>query len=196
MKVCFPVVEVNGIASEVYGHFGSAPAFIIVETQNNNVTVINNKDQQHAHLELRGPEEGKARDPLGPAQEVGVEVAQQVLRAEDAVGEHVRRGDGHDHALVAGIQGVSHPRPVVGERKHDAEAEAQREAPEARPRQAADDRHEARHSPHVTPVLLFVTPAKAGVQWIPAFAGMTTSGSLLPKRLHLRVRHAPTGVPP
>jgi predicted Fe-Mo cluster-binding NifX family protein len=49
MKVCFPVVEVNGIASEVYGHFGSAPAFIIVETQNNNVTVINNKDQQHAH---------------------------------------------------------------------------------------------------------------------------------------------------
>ena len=49
MKVCFPVAEVNGIASEVYGHFGSAPAFIIVETNDNKVTTINNNDQHHAH---------------------------------------------------------------------------------------------------------------------------------------------------
>jgi predicted Fe-Mo cluster-binding NifX family protein len=49
MKVCFPVAEVMGIESEVYGHFGSAPAFVIVETKNNNVTTINNNDQHHAH---------------------------------------------------------------------------------------------------------------------------------------------------
>jgi len=49
MKICFPVAEVKGIESEVYGHFGSAPTFIIVETENNHVTTINNNDQQHAH---------------------------------------------------------------------------------------------------------------------------------------------------
>jgi predicted Fe-Mo cluster-binding NifX family protein len=49
MKVCFPVAEVNGVASEVYGHFGSAPAFVIVETNDNKVTTINNDDQHHAH---------------------------------------------------------------------------------------------------------------------------------------------------
>jgi predicted Fe-Mo cluster-binding NifX family protein len=49
MKVCFPVAEVKGISSEVYGHFGSAPAFVIVETENNMVTALDNKDQQHAH---------------------------------------------------------------------------------------------------------------------------------------------------
>ena len=49
MKICFPVAEAQGIASEVYGHFGSAPAFVIVETENNDVTTINNKDQHHSH---------------------------------------------------------------------------------------------------------------------------------------------------
>ena len=49
MKVCFPVAEAKGINSEIYGHFGSAPAFVIVETDDNTVTAINNRDQQHAH---------------------------------------------------------------------------------------------------------------------------------------------------
>ena len=49
MKICFPVAEVKGIESEVYGHFGSAAAFIVVDTATNNVTTINNKDQHHAH---------------------------------------------------------------------------------------------------------------------------------------------------
>jgi len=49
MKICFPVAEAQGISSEVYGHFGSAPVFIIVETDNNTFTTINNKDQHHAH---------------------------------------------------------------------------------------------------------------------------------------------------
>jgi len=49
MKVCFPVAEVKGIDSEIYGHFGSAPAFIVVETEDNTVNTINNNDQHHAH---------------------------------------------------------------------------------------------------------------------------------------------------
>lgn len=49
MKVCFPVLKAEGLDSEVYGHFGSAPVFIVVETENNDVTTINNKDQHHTH---------------------------------------------------------------------------------------------------------------------------------------------------
>ena len=49
MKVCFPVLQNKGMESELYGHFGSAPAFIIVETADSTVTNINNNDQQHAH---------------------------------------------------------------------------------------------------------------------------------------------------
>ncbi len=49
MKVCFPVLHNDGLESELCGHFGSAPAFIIVETANNNITTINNSNHQHAH---------------------------------------------------------------------------------------------------------------------------------------------------
>src|SRR4030066_1918426 len=49
MKVCFPVLKAEGMKSEVYGHFGSAPAFIVVETDSNDVTTIDNNDQHHAH---------------------------------------------------------------------------------------------------------------------------------------------------
>lgn len=49
MKICFPVLKADGLESEVYGHFGSAPVFLFVETDGNNVTIINNKDQHHAH---------------------------------------------------------------------------------------------------------------------------------------------------
>jgi len=49
MKVCFPVGKAEGLESKVYGHFGSAPVFIAVDTENNNVTIINNSDQHHAH---------------------------------------------------------------------------------------------------------------------------------------------------
>jgi predicted Fe-Mo cluster-binding NifX family protein len=49
MKVCFPVLQNKGLESELCGHFGSAPAFIIVETADNTITTINNNDQQHAH---------------------------------------------------------------------------------------------------------------------------------------------------
>lgn len=49
MKVCFPVLVAHGLESEVYGHFGSAPAFIVVDTDNSNITTINNKDQHHVH---------------------------------------------------------------------------------------------------------------------------------------------------
>lgn len=49
MKICFPVAIDSGIDSEVYGHFGSAPAFVIVDRETEGVTAIENSDQSHAH---------------------------------------------------------------------------------------------------------------------------------------------------
>lgn len=49
MKVCFPVLNDRGVESKVYGHFGSAPVFIVVETDTDSVTVVDNKDLHHTH---------------------------------------------------------------------------------------------------------------------------------------------------
>ena len=48
MKVAFPIQENKGLESQVYGHFGSAENFIIVETQDNTFEDIVNRDQEHA----------------------------------------------------------------------------------------------------------------------------------------------------
>ncbi len=49
MKICFPVQTDQGMESTVYNHFGSAPAFLVVDTHTNSVITIANSDQQHAH---------------------------------------------------------------------------------------------------------------------------------------------------
>jgi predicted Fe-Mo cluster-binding NifX family protein len=49
MKVCFPVKEAQGLDSEVYGHFGSAPAFMVVDSESGDSTVLQNADAHHEH---------------------------------------------------------------------------------------------------------------------------------------------------
>jgi predicted Fe-Mo cluster-binding NifX family protein len=49
MKVGFAVQSSGGIESKVYDHFGSAPAFIIVDTEKNDVLTVDNRDLQHEH---------------------------------------------------------------------------------------------------------------------------------------------------
>jgi len=49
MKVCFPIQKDEGLSSTVYNHFGSAPLFLVVDAETRNITLINNRDQQHAH---------------------------------------------------------------------------------------------------------------------------------------------------
>ncbi len=49
MKVCFPVAENRGLESPVYGHFGSAPFFLVVDTDSRQVTEVRNRDLHHAH---------------------------------------------------------------------------------------------------------------------------------------------------
>ncbi len=49
MKLCFPVKEIADLQSEVYGHFGSAPAFVIFDSDTKTIAAINNSDQHHEH---------------------------------------------------------------------------------------------------------------------------------------------------
>jgi len=49
MRVGFAVHNDQGIESKVYDHFGSSPAFIIVDTETREPIRVNNKDLNHVH---------------------------------------------------------------------------------------------------------------------------------------------------
>lgn len=49
MKICFPVEKDKGIESGVYGHFGSAPGFVVYDTEAEKADFIDNSDINHVH---------------------------------------------------------------------------------------------------------------------------------------------------
>lgn len=49
MKVGFPVQQDEGVESMVYGHFGSAPVFIVVDTEGQGVQRLDNQGLHHVH---------------------------------------------------------------------------------------------------------------------------------------------------
>jgi predicted Fe-Mo cluster-binding NifX family protein len=49
MKLCFPVERNEGLDSEVFGHFGSAPRFVLVDTETREVSEVANRDLHHTH---------------------------------------------------------------------------------------------------------------------------------------------------
>jgi predicted Fe-Mo cluster-binding NifX family protein len=49
MFVCIPIEENNGMDSAVCAHFGSAPEFLIVDTEAATCRSIPNKNQHHGH---------------------------------------------------------------------------------------------------------------------------------------------------
>ncbi|MBU0970599.1 MAG: diguanylate cyclase [Proteobacteria bacterium] len=49
MKICFPVESDNGLESEIFGHFGSAPFFVVFDTTDKTPYTINNQDLGHVH---------------------------------------------------------------------------------------------------------------------------------------------------
>lgn len=49
MQICIPVVANQGLDSRVCEHFGSAPAFIIVDTDTSTHTAVVNQQVHHGH---------------------------------------------------------------------------------------------------------------------------------------------------
>ncbi len=49
MKICFPVQNDQGLDSKVFGHFGSAPQFVVVDSETREVGQVINRDLHHQH---------------------------------------------------------------------------------------------------------------------------------------------------
>lgn len=49
MKICIPVLKDDGLKSEVSEHFGSAPIFLIVDTESKDCKAIKNTNEHHSH---------------------------------------------------------------------------------------------------------------------------------------------------
>lgn len=49
MKLCIPVAANQGVASEVFGHFGSAPVFAVHDTEAGRTEFIDNETAHHEH---------------------------------------------------------------------------------------------------------------------------------------------------
>ena len=47
MKIAFPIQDNKGMDSAVFGHFGSAPYFILVDSTNGSFEALGNPDQEH-----------------------------------------------------------------------------------------------------------------------------------------------------
>ena len=48
-KICVPTKTNEGLKARVYGHFGSAPFFTIVDVEGKSVEVVDNGNRAHAH---------------------------------------------------------------------------------------------------------------------------------------------------
>lgn len=49
MKICIPVARDFGLDSATYGHFGSAPCFLVVDSETMQVQSIDNSNHNHEH---------------------------------------------------------------------------------------------------------------------------------------------------
>jgi len=49
MNICIPVEEDKGLESRVCAHFGSAPVFLVVDTETLASKAVKNANQHHAH---------------------------------------------------------------------------------------------------------------------------------------------------
>lgn len=63
MKICIPTEEPMGLDSVAYGHFGSAPYFLIYDTETKEIEVIKNNEDEHEHGQC---------NPVAPIRDKGV----------------------------------------------------------------------------------------------------------------------------
>ena len=49
MKLCVPVQDNNGLDSQVSLHFGSAPFFLLLDSETTQFETLRNNDEHHAH---------------------------------------------------------------------------------------------------------------------------------------------------
>jgi len=63
MKIAFPVQQDQGFESQVYGHFGTAPYFVIVDSETGVHETSTNNDVHHLHGQCQ-PMKALAGNPV------------------------------------------------------------------------------------------------------------------------------------
>lgn len=119
MRICFPIDKNAGLESRVFGHFGSAPGFIVFDTEIKAIVDVPNNDRRHLHGVCRplkaigntpvdavvvngignGALLGLSRAGLRIYQAKNGTIAENVAAMENGVLEEIRNGTcaGHDH---------------------------------------------------------------------------------------------------
>lgn len=49
MKICVPIENYEGFQSRVCGHFGSAPLFVLVDSESREISPMDNQNRVHEH---------------------------------------------------------------------------------------------------------------------------------------------------
>lgn len=49
MNICIPTAGPSGLNDTLYGHFGSAPYFTIIDTDTEAISVVDNSNKEHGH---------------------------------------------------------------------------------------------------------------------------------------------------
>ena len=49
MRICFPIERNEGLDSKLSDHLGSAPFFLVADTESDEATVLSNSNQHHSH---------------------------------------------------------------------------------------------------------------------------------------------------
>ncbi|OQY48398.1 MAG: hypothetical protein B6242_02545 [Anaerolineaceae bacterium 4572_78] len=49
MKLCIPIKKDDGFESIVFSHFGSAPAFLLYDTEKEDMRIVSNSNQHDKH---------------------------------------------------------------------------------------------------------------------------------------------------
>ncbi len=82
MKICVPTRDSEGLDSGVYGHFGSAPYFLVYDTESDDHQVLDNAGRVHEHGRCN-PLAAFARSPIDVLLTAGIG-AGALLRLNEA----------------------------------------------------------------------------------------------------------------
>jgi ArsR family transcriptional regulator len=107
MKICVPTKDDRGLASTLYGHFGSAPFFTIVNIESGQLEVVANVEcQDHSgschHIDRVKSYDvdavvcsGVGRRAFAAMQAAGIDVLTSAEGVVSDIVKAIRAGDGH-----------------------------------------------------------------------------------------------------
>lgn len=97
MRLCIPAADDRGLAARAHGHFGSAPCFVLVDTESGALSTLDNRRAEHEHGQC---------DPAGAIAGARVDavvchgMGRRALEKLSAIGVEVFTASGEDVASV------------------------------------------------------------------------------------------------